>query len=187
MDIHWPVEQLQPFERGYILGLWEAVWTYWCIAAHVGHNVLVSSGLWIIPTPIDQVLDGQIVQKLVKIDALCEQWWPSEQHPGKKSKHILHLLHHQGPLGTVFLQQDSDHILLVWCRDRDYWRVEWHSVVFSDESRFFLYASAGSTHVRHRPCDWYFRVHSPMIHMPYLRLHGVGTISYNCYNAMCSS
>ena len=35
------VEQLQPFERGCIVGLQEAGWTYRLIAAHVGHNVLV--------------------------------------------------------------------------------------------------------------------------------------------------
>lgn len=36
-----PVEQLQPFERGHIVGLREAGWTYRRIAAHVGHNVSV--------------------------------------------------------------------------------------------------------------------------------------------------
>ena len=41
--------------------------------------------------------------------ALCEQRWPPEHHLGKKS---LHLLCHQEPLGTVYLQQDSDHVCL---------------------------------------------------------------------------
>ena len=35
------VKQLQPFERGHNVGLWEAGWTYRRIAAHVGHNVSV--------------------------------------------------------------------------------------------------------------------------------------------------
>ena len=35
----------------------------WCVAAF-------SSGLWNILTPVDQVLDGRIVQTKVKIDAL---------------------------------------------------------------------------------------------------------------------
>ena len=41
----------------------------------------------------------------------CEQWWPPKQHPGK-SGHMLHLLCHQGSLGTICLQQDSDHVCL---------------------------------------------------------------------------
>ena len=53
----------------------------WCVAA-------LSSGLWNIPTPVDQVLDGCVIQTHVKIDALCEQRWPPEQHPGKKSGHV---------------------------------------------------------------------------------------------------
>ena len=35
-----------------------------------------------------------------------------EQHLGKKSENMLHLLCHQGPLGTESLQQDSDHVFL---------------------------------------------------------------------------
>ena len=48
----------------------------------------------------------------IKIDALFKHRWPSEQHPGEKSGHMLHLLCHQGPVGTVCLQQDSDHMCL---------------------------------------------------------------------------
>ena len=40
----------------------------WCVAAF-------SSCLGNIPTPIDHVLDGPIVQTHVKIDAFCEQLW----------------------------------------------------------------------------------------------------------------
>ena len=34
-----PVEQLQPFKQGRIIGLGEAGWTYGCIAAHIGHII----------------------------------------------------------------------------------------------------------------------------------------------------
>ena len=68
--------------------------------------------LWNIPTPLDQVLDGCIVHMHVKIDTLCEQRWPPEQQPGKKSGHMLYLLCHQGPLRTVCMQQDSDYMCL---------------------------------------------------------------------------
>ena len=77
----------------------------WCIAAF-------SSGLWNIPTPVAQVLDGRVIQTHVKIDVLCEQRWQPEQYPGKKSVHMVHLLSHQGPLGTVCLQKDSNHVCL---------------------------------------------------------------------------
>ena len=98
-----PLEQFQPLEQGHIVSLWEAGWTYRRVAAHVGHSGVsaFSSGLWNISTPVDQVLDGHVIQTQVKIDALCEQ------HPGKKSGNILNLLCHQGPLGTVCMQQDS--------------------------------------------------------------------------------
>ena len=36
-----PIEQLQPFERGRIVGLRGAGWTYRWIAAHVGHTLSV--------------------------------------------------------------------------------------------------------------------------------------------------
>ena len=39
--VRTPVEQLQPLERGCIVGLREDGWTYRQIAAHVEHNVLV--------------------------------------------------------------------------------------------------------------------------------------------------
>ena len=59
---------------------------WWCVAAFC-------SGLWNIPTPIDQVLDGHVVQMHIKIDALCEQQWVPEQHPGEKSGHCArHML-----------------------------------------------------------------------------------------------
>ena len=77
----------------------------WCVAAF-------SSGMCNIPTTVDQVLDGPVIQKHVKIDALCKQRWPPEQHPGNKCGHIFHLLCRQGPLRNVCLQQDSDHVYL---------------------------------------------------------------------------
>ena len=74
----------------------------WCVTAY-------SCGLWNISTPIDLVLDGHIIQMHVNINVLCEQQWLPEPHAGKKSRHILY---HQGSLGTICLQQDSDHMCL---------------------------------------------------------------------------
>ena len=84
--------------------------TYW--AQCIFGVSLLSAVVWNIPKPVDQVLDGRVVQTHIKIDVLCEQRWPPEQQPGKKSGHMLHLLCHQGPLGTICMQQDSDHVCI---------------------------------------------------------------------------
>ena len=117
--VRTPVQQLQPFERYRIEGLREAGWKYRRIDVQYMFVIMYrrfvaafSCGLWNIPAPVDLVLDGRVVQTHVKIDAFCEQRWPPEQHPGKKSGHMLHLLCSQGPLGTVCLQQNSDHVWL---------------------------------------------------------------------------
>ena len=39
---------------------------------YLWYTATFSSGLWNIPTPVDQVLDGHILQMHVKIDTLCE-------------------------------------------------------------------------------------------------------------------
>ena len=125
----------------------------WCITAF-------SSGLWNIPTSVDQVRDGRLVQMHVKIDAFCEQ-------RGKKSvtccssvlpRTIGNCLLAAGlrsrvPLARLPLTPGHHQAQLLWRRERVDWRVEWRSVVFSDESRFCLYASEGRTRVRRRPCE----------------------------------
>ena len=167
------------------------------IAANVGHNVLVVcccfqqwSGEH--SHTHRQILDGCIVQMDVKISEFCEQWWPLKQHPGKKSGHMLHLLSHQGSLGTVSLQQDSDHVCL-WpgyhlnhdITKHGYSGVmkestgEWNGTLLTSVMRVCSF------------CMWVmdvhvycvdlvsvtFGVHSPMTHRPHLRLHGVGGTS----------
>ena len=104
---------------GHIYGLLQMLGTIyrWCVTAF-------SNDLWNILT--------LVVLTQVKIDALCEQRWSLEQHPEKKSGHMLHLLCHQG-------------------RERFDWRVEWPSVVFSNDSWFCLYARDGRTRVWHKP------------------------------------
>ena len=96
--------KLQPFERCRIIGLREAGWPYRRIAASVGHNVSVVcrffQQLSIENSHTRRPGSGRPRSTDVRqIDACCEQRWPPEQHPGKKSEHMLH----QGPLGTVCL------------------------------------------------------------------------------------
>ena len=85
---------------------------------------------------------------------------------------MLHLLYHQGPrkppacIRTQIIYasgQDTTHTKTPPGTDnsgvvkRADWKVEWRSVVFSDESRFCLYASDGRIHVRLRLSDCNFR------------------------------
>ena len=125
----------------------------------------------------------------VRIDALCELRWPPEQHSGKKSRHILHLLSPRTignfllavglrpRVSLVRLSLPPRHRLdrLLWCRKRIYWRVECRCVVFSGESRFCLFVSDGRTHVWRRPGERHLpECNRPQHRRPHLRLHGVG-------------
>ena len=101
---------------------------------------------------------------------------------------MLHLLCHQGPLGTVCLQQDSDHMCL-WLgyylhhdtAKHGYSGVvkestgEWNGALLSSEIR------VGSVCIRVMNVLMYnvylvsssSEVHSPTSHRTHLRLHGV--------------
>ena len=116
---------------------------WWCVTAFC-------RGLWNIPTPLDQFLDSHIAQMHINIDALCEKRWLPKQHPGKKSRHMLYLLCHQGSLDT---QQDSGYYLHHNTAKHGYSGFvkstgEWNgTLVFSDESRFCLFLSDGRMRV----------------------------------------
>ena len=161
------------------------------IDAHVGHNVSVAcctfnSGLWNIPSLIDQVLDSHVVHMHVKIDAMCKQQW---SHSEKKSGHMLHLLCHQGPLRTVCLLQDSNHMCL-WSGFHLYQDTtkhgysdvmkestgKWNDTLLSSVMR------VGSVCMQEMDIHVYCidlvasssRVHSPMTYRPQPRLRDVG-------------
>ena len=59
------------------------------------------------------------------------------------------------PLARLSLTSRHRQAWLQWCHERVNRGVEWHSVVFIDESRFCLYASDRSTCVWHRPDKHY--------------------------------
>ena len=87
-QVHTPVEQLQPFERVtlYACGKLDCCT---CWAQCIGGVLLLSAVICGTFThPWTEVLDGYILQTHIKIDLLCEQWWPPEQHPGRKSRLI---------------------------------------------------------------------------------------------------
>ena len=65
---------------------------------------------------------------------------------------------------------------LLWCHEIVRWKVQWRSVVITDESRFCLYASDGRT-VHVYSVDLVAsssRMHSPTTQRPHLRIQGVG-------------
>ena len=106
----------------------------------------------------------------------CFQQWSVEhshtRRPGSgrnsRSTHMLHLLCHKGPFGTVCLQQDSDHVCVLPgyhlhhdTAKHGYSGVvkestgKWNGALLSSLMRVgsvsSLYASDGRTHVRRRP------------------------------------
>ena len=70
-----PVVAIQPFEQGRIIGLREAGMDIstdccTCWTQCIGDVAVFSSGMWNIPTLVDQVLDNRIVQTQAKIDTV---------------------------------------------------------------------------------------------------------------------
>ena len=153
------------------------------LAQCIGAVTTFSSGLLKIPTPVDQVLDGRVVQMYFKIDALCEQRWQPEQHPGNTfalavlprttgNSLLAARLRSSVPLSRLPRHRQAR---LLWCREIIDWMVEWRSVVFSDMSRFCLYVSDGRTRVRRSPGERHLqeciRSRHTILH---LRLHDMG-------------
>ena len=68
---------------------------------------------------------------------------------------------------------------IFWRRERFDWRVEWCSVLFSDERSFCLYASDEHACVRCRSGERHLPECILPRHPPHLRLHGVGAIIYS--------
>ena len=161
------VEQLQPFERGRIVCLREAGWTYQRIAAHVGHNVSVVCCCfqqWSVEHSHTRTPGSgrpRSTDKSTSTHCASSDGLRPEQHPGKKSRHMLHLLCHQVPFGNRLLASVlRSHIPLArlsylhkdTAKQGDSGVVkeltgEWKggTVVFSDESRICLYESDGHT------------------------------------------
>ena len=190
-------------EQGRIVGLREAgrhidgllhmlgTMYRWCVVAF-------SSVLWNTPSFVDQVPGGRIVQTHVKIDVLCEQRWPLEQHSGKISGHMLHLLCHQGPSepsacsrtqitcasGQATTYTTTPPITATLVPLKCHWRVEWRSVVFSGR--------VGSICMRVIDVHVYGRDQVSVIFRsafahdtPHLMLHGMG--SHQLYLAVTFS
>ena len=132
----------------------------WCVAAF-------SSDLWNIPTPVDQVPDGRVVQKTSRSTQCASSDGRSNsiqrRNPGTFCICCV-TKHHWEPSvcsrtqitcasGQATTYTTTPSSMATWCPKRVDWRLEWRSVIFTDESRFCLYASDGRTRVRRRPSD----------------------------------
>ena len=164
--IRTPVEQLQPFEQGRNVGLREAGWTYQWIAAHVGHNVLVecrcvqqwsvkhshtrrpSSGRPHSTDPRQDRHIGRTTMAAASKEEIRAQVAPAMSPRTTGNSLLAAGLRQRVPLTMLPLTSRHRQARLLWCRERVDWRLEWRSIVFSDESRCCLYASDGLTHVR---------------------------------------
>lgn len=60
-----------------------------------------------IPTLIDKVLNGQVVQTHAKIDALQEQHWQTTLHSQEILEKMRPQMYQCGKLGIIYLQQDN--------------------------------------------------------------------------------
>ena len=158
--VRTPVEQLQPFERGCIVDLREAGWTYRRIATHVGHSVSVVYRCfqqWSVEhTHTCRPGSGR---PHVNIDALCEQRWPPEQYPGKEFGHMLHLLSPKTIGNRVLAAGLRSNVTLPWLpltprhrQARVFWcheTINWNVTLLSSVMR------AGSVYMRVMDVDVY--------------------------------
>ena len=149
--VHTPLEQLQPFELGHIVGLREAGWPYRRIAACVGHNVSVvcrcfqqwsvehsharrpGSGLL---RSTDVRYDRCRVRAVVAARTGSRDEIRAHVAPVVASRTIDIRLLAAGltscvPLANLPLTPRQCQARLLCCESVD-WRVEWRSVVLND-------------------------------------------------------
>ena len=162
------VVAVQPFERGRIVGQQEAGWTYPRIAAHIEHNVSVMCCYfqqWSVehshtyrlisgcPRSTDACPDRQTLRTAVALprEEIQAHVAPAVS-PRIIANHVLAAgLRSRVPVARLPIKLWHCQAQLLCCHERVDWRVEWHCVVFSDESRFCLYVNDERTCVRHRP------------------------------------
>lgn len=165
-----PYVQLTDFERGRIVGMREAGWTYRRIAQHVGREVSTVHRCcrqWSAEGArarrpgtgpqrrTDARQDRRILRSAVGDRTATSQQIRDTVAPGVSARTIRNRLHEAGlrsrtPLGRLPLTPQHRAARLQWCRDRREWRDEWRRVVFSDESRFCLGANDGRMRVWRR-------------------------------------
>ena len=164
------VEHFQPFNRGRIVDLREAGWTYRRITAHVRNNVSVTCHCfhqWSVehshtrilgfgrPRSTDvrqyrRIVQAAVVARTPSRNEIRVHITPAMSPRTTGNRLLAAGLRLRVLVARLRLTPRHGQAWLLWCRESVDWRVEWRSVVFSDDNRFCLYASDGRTRVRRR-------------------------------------
>lgn len=163
-------QQLSDFERGRLVGLREAGWSYRRIAEQIGREVSVVVRWWRrwseqhchtrrrgtgAHRRTDERTDRRVRRTALSSRTSTASQIRASVAPEVTVRTIRNRLLEAGlrarvPLACVPLTPAHRRERLQWCRQRLHWRTEWQTVVFSDESRFCLGASDGRIRVRRR-------------------------------------
>ena len=108
------------------------------------------------PRSTDARQDRHIVRGAVAARTVSREEIRAHVAPAVPPRNIGNRLLAEGlksrvPVALLPLTPRHRQARLHWCLERVDWRVGWRSVVFSEESRFCLYASDGRTRVRRGP------------------------------------
>lgn len=166
--------QLSEFERGRIIGLREAGLSFREIANRTNRNpttVMRCCQAWFDNAQnrrrvctgrrrgTNEVQDRRlrlmaIRDRFATTRSLADEWLGEQGHPVTVRTVYRRIrsfgLQHYRPHLVLPLTVEHRRQRLQWCRERQHWNVEWHQVVFSDESRFSLGAHDGRRRVRRR-------------------------------------
>lgn len=167
-----PYQQLTDFERGRIIGLREAGWSYRDIAARVGRNATTIMRAWrqwseenrahrrpgsgrpSTTTPRDdRHLYRMCVADRTATSTVLAQQWGAAVGRRMSASTVRRRLISRGlmarvPLLRIPLTQNHRRLRLQWAHQHQQWQAEWQQVVFSDESRFNLQHHDGRIRVR---------------------------------------
>lgn len=167
--------QLTAFERGVIVGLRTAGWSYRAIARHVGHTDMTVARCWTqweregthtrhagsgrppqtTPREDRRMVRAALQDPLSSAANIQAQVTDTLQHP-VSSRTVDRRLAAAGlrvyrPMRRLPLTPHHRRLRLLWCRDREAWNdEEWRRIMFSDESRFCMSTDDHRVRVRRR-------------------------------------
>ncbi|UYV73416.1 hypothetical protein LAZ67_10003104 [Cordylochernes scorpioides] len=108
---------------------------------------IIGRRLHALPQPRSEDELWQMAMKIMVGREIEKYLYCHDNHGGTISRRLVaNGLHSCRPLRRLPLTPPNRRQRLEWCRARSTWMMEWHRVVFSDESRFCL--SSDSRHVR---------------------------------------
>ena len=164
-------QQLTEFERGRVIGLREGGLSYRDIAARLGRNVSTVHACWrqwsregtmsrrpgsggtraTTEREDRRIRRMAVAHRTASAAEITAAVGTTVTRRTVTNRCLEGQLRARCPVAFPPLTPNHRHLRLQWCQARAHWRAEWRSVVFSDESRFCLYASDGRMLVRRRP------------------------------------